>query len=178
MKEPEDMPLLGADRRRGLGRVNYHEEIARNGRAEPEASAGPAPVHDERGEGDGDSPMFDVVGTLIIFIIFVLLKDRAAMSLRAEGRRFAQELRRNRRARLLAHQTIASMDGGWWGGILQNRVPTRFVQKYTRRARLEPSGAHEAVEGGTGHAGDLGDGGLGDAQLEDTPDVVLLAVEA
>ena len=102
----------------------------------------------------------------------------AAMSLRAEGRRFAQELRRTRRARLLAHQTIASMDGGWWGGILQNRGPTRFVQKYTRRARLEPSGAHDAVEGGTGHAGDLGDGGLGDAQLEDTPDVVLLAVEA
>ena len=58
------------------------------------------------------------------------------------------------------------------------RVPTRFVQKYTRRARLEPSGAHDAVEGGTGHAGDRGDGGLGDAQLEETPDVVLLAVEA
>ena len=33
------------------------------------------------------------------------------MSLRAEGRRFVQELRRNRRARLLAHQTIASMVG-------------------------------------------------------------------
>ena len=59
-----------------------------------------------------------------------------------------------------------------------SRVPTRFVQKYTLRARLEPSGSHEAVEGGTGHAGDLGDGGLGDAQLEETPDVVLLAVEA
>ena len=28
-----------------------------------------------------------------------------------------------------------------------------------------------------GHAGDLGDGGLGDAQLKEAPDVVLLAVE-
>ena len=60
------------------------------------------------------------------------------MSLRAEGRRFAQELRRTRRARLLAHQTIASMDGGWGGGILQNRVPTRFVQKYTQGLGLSP----------------------------------------
>ena len=83
----------------------------------------------------------------------------AAMSLRAEGRRFAQELRRNRRARLLAHQTIARMDGGWWGGILQNRVPTRFVQKYTRRARLEPSGAHDAVE-----------------EVRDTPVILAMAV--
>ena len=32
------------------------------------------------------------------------------------------------------------------------RVPTRFVQKYTLRARLEPSGAHEAIEGSTGDA--------------------------
>ena len=62
----------------------------------------------------------------------------AAMSLRAEGRRFAQELRRTRRARLLAHQTIARMDGGWGGGILQNRVPTRFVQKYTQGLGLSP----------------------------------------
>ena len=58
------------------------------------------------------------------------------------------------------------------------RVPTRFVQKYTLRSRSETSGAHEAVEGRTGHARDLGNGGLGDAQLEETAaDVVLLAVE-
>ena len=57
------------------------------------------------------------------------------------------------------------------------RVPTRFVQKYTLRARLEPSGAHEAIEGSTGHARELGDGGFGNAQLEEAPDVVLLAVE-
>ena len=57
------------------------------------------------------------------------------------------------------------------------RVPTRFVLKYTLRRRSEASGAHEAVEGGPGHAGDLGDGGLGDAQLEEAPDLVLLAVE-
>ena len=47
------------------------------------------------------------------------------------------------------------------------RVPTRFVRKYTLRARLEPSGAHEAVERGTGYARVPGDGGFGHAQLED-----------
>ena len=57
------------------------------------------------------------------------------------------------------------------------RVLTRFVLKYTLRARPEPSGAHEAVEGGTGHARDLGDGGLGNAQFEKAPDIVLLAIE-
>ena len=56
-------------------------------------------------------------------------------------------------------------------------VPTRFVLKYRLRVRLEPSGAHEAVEGSTGHARELGDGGLGNAQLEEAPDVVLLATE-
>ena len=45
------------------------------------------------------------------------------------------------------------------------RVPTTFVLKYTLTAQPEPSGGHEAVEGGAGDAGDLGDGGLGDAQL-------------
>ena len=51
-------------------------------------------------------------------------------------------------------------------------------------ARLEPLGADEAgafepqaVEGSTGHACELGDGGLGNAQLEEATDVVLLAVE-
>ena len=47
------------------------------------------------------------------------------------------------------------------------RVPTRFVSKYTLRARLEPSGSHEAVERGTGYARVPGDGGFGHAQLED-----------
>ena len=37
-------------------------------------------------------------------------------------------------------------------------MPTRFVQKCTLRAQLEPSGPHEAVEGRTGNAGELGDG--------------------
>ena len=63
-------------------------------------------------------------------------------------------------------------------GELEARVPTRFVQKYTLRARLESSGAHEAVEGRTGDAGELGDGGFGNAQIEEAPDVVLLAVES
>ena len=62
-------------------------------------------------------------------------------------------------------------------GDAPNRVPTRFVQEYTLRARLEASGPHEAVEGRTGHVRELGDGGLGNAQLEEAPDVVLLAVE-
>ena len=53
------------------------------------------------------------------------------------------------------------------GRGLEARVPTRFVRKYTLRARLEPSGPHEAVEGSTGHARELGDGGLGNAQLEE-----------
>ena len=68
-------------------------------------------------------------------------------------------------------------NGMFSGCFVHYRVPTRFVQKYTLRARLEPSGAHEAVEGRTGHARELGDGGLGKAQLEEAPDVVLLAVE-
>ena len=62
-------------------------------------------------------------------------------------------------------------------GLREPRVPTRSVRKYTLRRRPEASGAHEAVEGGPGHAGDLGDGGLGDAELEEAPDFVLLAVE-
>ena len=45
MKEPEDMPLFGAEGLRQLERVN--EEIARKRQGRPEASAGPAPVHDE-----------------------------------------------------------------------------------------------------------------------------------
>ena len=46
LKEPEDMPLFGAEGLRQLERVN--EEIARKRQGRPEASAGPAPVHDER----------------------------------------------------------------------------------------------------------------------------------
>ena len=46
MQEPEDMPLFGAEGLRQLERVN--EEIARKRQGQPEASAGPAPVHDER----------------------------------------------------------------------------------------------------------------------------------
>ena len=57
------------------------------------------------------------------------------------------------------------------------RVPTPFVLKYTLRPRPEASGAHEAVQRGPGHARELGDGGLRDAQLEEAPDLVLLAVE-
>ena len=57
------------------------------------------------------------------------------------------------------------------------RVPTPSVLKYTLRPRPEPSGVHEAVQGGPGHARELGDGGLRDPQLEEAPDLVLLAVE-
>ena len=70
------------------------------------------------------------------------------MSLRAEGRRFAQELRRTRRARLLAHQTIASMDGGWGGGILQNRMRPVVLTAVARRGclstRVRPRAAARA----------------------------------
>ena len=69
------------------------------------------------------------------------------------------------------------MERCWPSRSRSARVPTRFVLKYTLRRRSEASGAHEAVEGGPGHAGDLGDGGLGDAQLEEAADLVLLAVE-
>ena len=58
------------------------------------------------------------------------------MTLKTEGRRFVQELRRTRRARLLAHQTIASMDGGWWGGILQNRMRPVVLTAAARRGCL------------------------------------------
>ena len=59
----------------------------------------------------------------------------------------------------------------------RGRVPTPFVWKYTLRPRPEASGAHEAVQGGPGHARELGDGGFRDAQLEEAPDLVLVAVE-
>ena len=52
--------------------------------------------------------------------------------MRAEGRRFLRELRRNRRARLLAHQTIASMDG-WWGGMVGGPLIGQAVTGRTRR---------------------------------------------
>ena len=38
----------------------------------------------------------------------------------------------------------------------RRRVPTPFVRSYTLRARPEPSGRHEAVERGPGHARELG----------------------
>ena len=63
------------------------------------------------------------------------------------------------------------------GGTGLHRVPTTFVLKYTLTAQPEPSGGHEAVEGGAGHARDLGDRGLGHAQLEEVTDFMLLAVE-
>ena len=53
-----------------------------------------------------------------------------------------------------------------------NRAGPGRIRDFRHRlltAGREPSGAHEAVEGGMGHAGDLGDGGLGNAQLEEAP---------
>ena len=58
-----------------------------------------------------------------------------------------------------------------------SRALTRFVQKYTLKTRPETSGSHEAVQGGPGHARELGDRGLRDAQLEEAADLILLAVE-
>ncbi len=76
-----------------------------------------------------------------------------------------------------SHDIIGPIWSGELAGVEVLRVLTRFVQKCTLRARLEPTGPHEAVEGRTGDAGELGDGGFGNAQIEEAPDVVLLAVE-
>ena len=54
------------------------------------------------------------------------------MSLRAEGRRFIQELSRNRRARQEAHQTIVSMEG-WWAGMVGGPLLGQAVTGRTRR---------------------------------------------
>ena len=43
--------------------------------------------------------------------------------------------------------------------------PRQFPTLHTLRVWPETSGAHEAVEGRTGHARELGDGGLGNAHL-------------
>ena len=55
------------------------------------------------------------------------------MSLRAEGRRFMQELRRNRRARQEAHQTISSIEG-WWAGVVGGPLLGQAVTGRTRLA--------------------------------------------
>ena len=72
---------------------------------------------------------------------------------------------------------IETLRGQWKLLFVVGRVPTRFVSKYTLRRGPETSGGHEAVEGTPGHAGDLGDSRLGDTQLEEAADLVLLAVE-
>ena len=54
------------------------------------------------------------------------------MTLKAEGRRFVQELRRSRRARLEAHQTIARVDGDWWGGMVDGPLLGHAVTGRTR----------------------------------------------
>ena len=51
------------------------------------------------------------------------------------------------------------------------------MQKYTLSVRPEILGAYEATEGRTGDARDVGDCGLGHAQLEEARDFILLAVE-
>ena len=54
------------------------------------------------------------------------------MNLRAEGRRFMKELRRNHRARQEAHQTIAGIDG-WWAGLVGGPLLGQAVTGRTRR---------------------------------------------
>ena len=54
------------------------------------------------------------------------------MTLEAEGRRFVQELRRSRRARQEAHQTIAIMPGGWWGGMVGGPLLGQAVTAWAR----------------------------------------------
>ena len=54
------------------------------------------------------------------------------MSQRAEGRRFMRELRRNRRAREEAHQTIFSMEV-WWAGVVGGQLLGQAVTGRSRR---------------------------------------------
>ena len=83
------------------------------------------------------------------------------MTLKTEGRRFVQELRRNRRARLLAHQTIASMDGGWGAEFSKTECARSFSQpppdaaaspreyvRVTPHAPLSPRGAMPRCKSG------------------------------
>ena len=58
------------------------------------------------------------------------------------------------------------------------RVLTRFVQKCTVRVQAESPRTDEVIERRPGHPGDLGDRALRDAELEESTDLVLLAVEA
>ena len=55
------------------------------------------------------------------------------MSQRTDGRRFMRELRRNRRARQEAHQTIGSMEG-WWAAVVGGPLLGQVVTGPTRRA--------------------------------------------
>ena len=56
------------------------------------------------------------------------------MTIKAAGRRFVRELRRNHRSRQEAHQTIAIMDGGWWGGMVGDPLTCQAVTGPTRRS--------------------------------------------
>ena len=65
----------------------------------------------------------------------------------------------------------------------QLKLPARRIHVHgdwsaSGPARPEAARLHEAVQGRPRHARELRDGGLGDAQLEEAPDVVLSAVEA
>ena len=66
---------------------------------------------------------------------------------------------------------------GWFTQASPPQGTAQIRLRYPLRTRLEPLGAHEALEGSMRHASVFSDGGLGNAQLKEAPDVVLLAVE-
>ena len=60
----------------------------------------------------------------------------------------------------------------------QDGVLAGFACICTLRTGPEPPGVDEVIQGRPGHAGDLGNGVLGDAEPEEVTDFILLAVRA
>ena len=108
-----------------------------------------------------------------------LRKHRARSAFRGEVERRDRLVAELRKARVTGIRVtlpvetldakLASLPEGV--SVSRERIEVRFSGAKEAVERLE------AVERGTGHAGDLGDGGLGHAQLKEVTDFVLLAVE-
>ena len=131
-------------------------ETGRGWRSDPPPPLGALDATSTAGGGNRDrSADVDRGGTA---------RARAAAVGRVSGRRPAATLQRGR-GRHVRRAGVPRRR------LAEGRVPTRFVLKYTLRRRSEASAAHQAVEAGPGHAGDLGAGALGDAQLEEAADL-------
>ena len=57
------------------------------------------------------------------------------------------------------------------------KVSARFLYECPLRIGLDAPGVDEPMRGWPGHAGDLGNGTLGDAELQEATNLMLLAVE-